>query len=106
MITERGATWRAPRARPHAGGRHDDWKTIWGCRDRRLVCAACGGGGGAGARGVGPGGGAGGGVVAVPAREGVSVRDRALGTCYTLFLLQPQSVAPVTPPIDARTVVA
>jgi hypothetical protein len=45
-------------------------------------------------------------VAAVPGLEVVSVRDRALGTCYTLFLLQPQSVAPVTPPIDARTVVA
>jgi hypothetical protein len=45
-------------------------------------------------------------VAAVPGLEVVSVRDRALGSCYTLFLFQPQLVAPVTGLIDAQTVVA
>lgn len=45
-------------------------------------------------------------VAAVPGLEVVSVRDRALGSCYTLFLFQPQLVAPVAAPSDAQTVVA
>jgi hypothetical protein len=42
-------------------------------------------------------------VAAVPGLEVVSVRDRALGNCYTLFLFQPQSPAPVTAPVDSTT---
>jgi hypothetical protein len=42
-------------------------------------------------------------VPAVPGLEVVSVRDRALGNCYTLFLFQPQSPAPVTAPVDSTT---
>jgi hypothetical protein len=45
----------------------------------------------------------GGTVAAVPGLEVVSVRDRALGDCYTLFLFQPQSPAPVIAPIDSTT---
>ena len=42
-------------------------------------------------------------VAAVPGLEVVSVRDLALGSCYTLFLFQPQSPAPVTAPVDSTT---
>jgi hypothetical protein len=42
-------------------------------------------------------------VAAVPGLEVVSVRDRALGSCYTVFLFQPQSPAPITDPVDSLT---
>ena len=42
-------------------------------------------------------------VAAVPGLEVVSVRDLALGSCYTLFLFQPQSPAPITTPVDSMT---
>ena len=42
-------------------------------------------------------------VPAVPGLEVVSVRDLALGSCYTLFLFQPQSSAPVIAPLDSAT---
>jgi len=42
-------------------------------------------------------------VAAVPGLEILSVRDQALGSCYTLFLFQPQSPAPVTAPVDSTT---
>jgi hypothetical protein len=42
-------------------------------------------------------------VAAVPGLEVVSVRDLALGSCYTLFLFQPQSPAPVSAPVDSTT---
>jgi len=42
-------------------------------------------------------------VAAVPGLEVVSVRDLALGSCYTLFLFQPQSPTPVTAPVDSTT---
>ena len=45
-------------------------------------------------------------VAAVPGLEVVTLRDQALGSCYTLFLFQPQSVAPVTAPVDAQSIVA
>jgi hypothetical protein len=42
-------------------------------------------------------------VAALPGLEVVSVRDRALGDCYTLFLFQPPSPAPVVAPVDSTT---
>jgi hypothetical protein len=42
-------------------------------------------------------------VAAVPGLEVVSVRDLALGSCYTLFLFQPQLATPVTAPVESTT---
>ena len=42
-------------------------------------------------------------VAEVPGLEVVSVRDRALGSCYTLFLFQPLAAAAVTAPVDSPT---
>jgi len=40
-------------------------------------------------------------VAEVPGLEVVSLRDQALGNCYTLFLFQPRSPAPVAAPVDS-----
>ena len=45
-------------------------------------------------------------VAPVPGLEVVVVHDRALGTCYTVFLLQPPSSATDTARADAATVEA
>ena len=47
-------------------------------------------------------------VAPVPGLEVVVVRDRTLGSCYTLFLLQPASLSPAPDgaPADATTVEA
>jgi hypothetical protein len=45
-------------------------------------------------------------VAAVPGLEVINVRDRAFGSCYTLFLFQPQLMASVTAPVDAQSVLA
>jgi hypothetical protein len=45
-------------------------------------------------------------VAAVPGLEVLTVRDRALESCYTLFLFQPPSPAAVAPPVDSTTLAA